>query len=108
MQEMSLFYAVLSLPVIDQAAVFVRFFKFSMLAPGDVVGLDNLRSHKVLASGTAYLPGSLQSRSQPDQADALQAENAAAQGRWALRRGNLEADWFTPRPLHPWRMPAMR
>ena len=83
------------------------------LAPGDIVLLDNLRSHKVAGIAEAiaargaqliYLPP-LQSRSEPDRAGFRQVQGAAAQSRGAHRREPVAHHRPDRRPLPTSRMP---
>ena len=71
------------------------------LAPGDIVVMDNLGSHKgagvrkaiEAAGATLALPAALQPGLQPDREGLLQAESPAAQSRRANGRRPLEQNW---------------
>src|SRR5206468_2386509 len=90
---------------------YIEQFLVPTLAPGDIVIMDNLSSHKVAGVGQAIrshrrntaLPAALQPGSQPDRAVLRQAQGHTSQSRGQDNRHSLY------RPRHsPYRMPRHR
>ena len=78
-----------------------------VLAPGDIVVMDNLRSHKGHAvrryprrQSQALFPARLLARSQSDRTGLRQNENPSAQGRRPDNRTDLANHWRPARLLH--------